>query len=456
MTVDHYWCEAALVDGAVAAGVAVEVEHGRFRAVTLDARPAPGVRRLHGLTIGGLANAHSHLFHRALRSRTQRDRGTFWTWRELMYRAAAALNPDIMFRLATATLAEMACAGVTTVGEFHYVHHQPDGTPYPDRDRMGEAILSAAADVGVRLTLLDTLYLHGGLDERGYQPITTGQRRFSDRSVERWIERVAGLPTAGSDQGGHSRPSRIGCAVHSVRAVDPGAITTLTEWARSEQAPLHAHVSEQVAENEACVAHHGRSPMAVLAAAGAVNQRFSAVHATHLDDRDVQLLADGGASVVMCPTTERDLGDGIGPSSELVAAGVPLAVGSDSHAVIDLLEECRAIELDERLRTRQRGHHGAADLLTAATVNGHRCLGWTDVGRIQVGDRADLVTISLRSRRTAGAARDGLLEAAVFAASAADVTNVVIDGAPVVARSAHTTVDVETALEASIVELMDP
>jgi formiminoglutamate deiminase len=445
--VTNYWCELALVDGRPQPSVAIEVVEGRFGAVVAGAEPPPDSIRLAGFTLPGLANAHSHAFHRALRSRTQAGRGTFWTWRDLMYRAAERLQPDTYHRLARAAFAEMAMAGITCVGEFHYVHHQPDGTPYANRNAMGEALVEAASEAGIRITLLDTLYLHGALTDAGYADPISAQRRFSDGTVDVWIERVASLGT--------TEGCRVGAAIHSVRAVDPDAIRAAACWAGDAGAVVHAHVSEQVAENEACLAHHGRSPTRVFADADALTDRFTAVHATHVTDDDVALLATAGSTVAMCPTTERDLGDGIGPTRAFTSAGVAMALGTDSHAVIDLFEEARALELDERLLSRERGVHTASDLMAMATIVGHRSLGWRDAGTIATGMRADLVTVSLRSVRTAGAVAGTASEAAVFAATAADVTDVIVDGRTVVADRVHCHLDVAAELQATITELID-
>ena len=441
---DAYWCEYALIGGVIEPSVRVTVEGGRFGSISVGVAHSATDRRLAGVTIPGLANAHSHAFHRALRSRTQRDGGTFWTWRELMYAAAERLDPDRYLRLARATFAEMVLAGITCVGEFHYLHHQPDGRPYDDPNEMGRALLAAATEAGLRITLLDTLYLHGGLRADGYRPPAGTQRRFTDGSAAAWIERVGALHD--------TDVARIGAAIHSVRAVDPLAMREVATWARSLNRPLHAHVSEQVAENEQCHGAHGGTPVSVLRDAGVFDTRFTAVHATHLTDGDVDALA--GSTVCMCPTTERDLGDGIGPIAALVTAGAELSLGTDSHAVIDLFEEARAVELDERLRSRQRGVHPAVSLLEAATTVGHRCLGWDDAGAIEVGRRADLVAVSTATPRLAGAGEAALREAVVFAAAAGDVTDVVIDGRQVVTDGRHAQVDVVAELGELIPELM--
>ena len=441
---DAYWCQYALVGDAVERSVRITVEGGRFRSVAAGVDPSRDDLRLSGVTLPGLANAHSHAFHRALRGRSQLHGGSFWTWRDLMYDAAGRIDPDLYLRLARAVFAEMVLAGVSCVGEFHYLHHRPDGGAYDDPNVMGAAVIAAAREAGLRITLLDTLYLHGGLAGAGYTPPEGAQRRFSDGSAASWAERVGVLQDTDT--------AHVGAAIHSVRAVDPRAIGEAAAWARASDRPLHAHVSEQPAENEQCQAAHGATPLDVLADAGALATRFTAVHATHLAPRDVTSVA--GATVCMCPTTERDLGDGIGPTLELVTAGTELSLGTDSQAVIDLFEEARAVELDERLRSGRRGVHPARSLLRAATVAGHRCLGWDDAGSIDVGHRADLVTVSLDTPRLAGVGAGALIEAIVFVAVASDVTDVVIDGRRVVSGGRHVGIDVVAELDELIPELM--
>jgi formiminoglutamate deiminase len=405
-----YLLERAWVDGAVRDGVLVEIEGGRFTSVTspADRRSAGDPVTIPGLTIPGLANCHSHAFHRALRGRTQRGRGTFWTWRDQMYDVAARLDPDTYLELATVTYREMVAAGITCVGEFHYLHHQPDGTPYDDPNEMGNALIEAARLAGLRITLLDTCYLSSGFGE----PPEGAQVRFSDGDVDSWVDRVNGIA--------HHDHARIAGAYHSVRAVP------LQQMKRHTTAPLHIHLSEQTAENEQCLAAYGMTPTQVFAEAGHLTDTDTLVHATHLTDDDVRRIGQAGTFTCFCPTTERDLGDGVGPSRALHEAGSPLTLGSDSHAVIDLFEEMRAVELDERLATQQRGHWTATDLIAAATETGHRSMGWADAGAIAVGQRADLVTIATDRVRTAGTGADE--QTAVFAAAAEDVTRVVVDG----------------------------
>ena len=435
-----YWCELAWLGGEDAEdGVLVEVEGERIASIETGVPFAPaGAQRLGGLTLPGFANAHSHAFHRALRGRTNSAGGSFWSWRERMYEVAGRLDPDSYFRLARATFAEMALAGITAVGEFHYLHHGPGGTPYENPNEIGMALIAAAREAGLRITLIDACYLHGGVAE----PLGEVQRRFSDGEAEAWATRVDGLED-GPD-------TRIGAAIHSMRAVDPKAAATIAAWAADLERPLHAHVSEQPAENEACLAAHGLTPTALLEEAGALGPRFTAVHATHLSDADIGALGSTGCSCCLCPTTERDLADGIGPAGSLRDAGAKLTLGTDSQAMIDMLEEARALELNERLASGERGRHTPAELLGAATVAGHSSIGWADAGTLAPGAFADLVTIRLDGVRTAGMGTEGALETAVFAATAADVESVVCGGRAVVAGGRHLRLDVAAELRESI------
>jgi formiminoglutamate deiminase len=393
------WCELAWLGGdEPAAGVLIEIDAGAITAVAAGTDRPPDAERLPGLTIPGLANAHSHAFQRALRGRTHAGTGSFWTWREQMYALAETITPDSYLPLARATFAEMARAGITVVGEFHYLH--------AGGNAMGEAVAQAAADVGVRLTLLDACYLRGGLES------------FRDRSADAWAARVSSL------RGGET--VRIGAAIHSVRAVDFESAKVVATWATEHGAPLHAHVSEQPAENEACLEENGLSPTMTLAEAGAVSPSFTAVHATHLTDNDVTLL--GFARVCLCPTTERDLADGIGPARTLREAGAKLCTGSDSQAFIDPFEEARAIELDERLATGVRGNHTPAQLLEAATAGGYESLGWPGGGRLAPGAPADLVVVGLDTITMQGTRPEDAVAATVFAAGPRDVRHVMVAG----------------------------
>ncbi|MEV4076252.1 formimidoylglutamate deiminase [Nonomuraea fuscirosea] len=433
-----YWCERAWLPEGVAGDVLVEIDGARITRV--EQGPPGDAERLPGLTVPGLANAHSHAFHRALRGLTQEGKGDFWTWRERMYEVAARLDPGSYQRLATAVYAEMALAGVTCVGEFHYLHHDRDGRPYPgDDNAMGHALVRAARAAGLRIALLDTCYVSGGIGA----PLAGPQLRFSDGDAERWAVRAERLQAAYDGQA----DVEIGAAIHSVRAVPPEQMQVVADFSHRHAAPLHMHVSEQRAENAACVERYAATPVQVLHERGALGPRSTAVHATHLTDVDIELLAQSGTYICMCPTTERDLADGIGPARTAADRGARITLGSDSHAVIDLFEEARAVELNERLASERRGHWRAADLLRAATAEGHTSLGFPDAGLLVPGAWADLVTLRLDSVRTAGAPD---LEAVVYAATAADVHSVVSGGRRVVADGRHVLGDVGRLLAEAI------
>jgi formiminoglutamate deiminase len=356
-----------------------------------------------------------------------------------MYGVAGRLDPGSYLALARAAYAEMALAGITCVGEFHYLHHPPGGGRYADPNAMSEALIQAAADAGIRLTLLDACYLTGGLDGSGHLPLDDVQLRFSDGDAEAWAARVAGLP---------ERPGlRIGAAVHSVRSVPAEQLSTIPRPGR----PLHVHLSEQPAENEACRAFHGCTPTRLLADRGLIDPGTTAVHATHLDDDDVRVLGTSGTTVCACPSTEADLADGVGPFRRLRDAGSPLCLGSDQHVLTDLLAEARLLEADQRLVSGKRGRFRPAELVEALTGAGHRALGWPDAGRLAPGQRADLVAVRLDSPRTAGCAPDQL----VMAAAAADVSTVIIDGRVVVSDGRHVLGDVGRLLADAISPLWE-
>ncbi len=447
----------------VLSDVLIEADGDRFTAITPGVAPgalAAGTVRLPGLTLPSLANAHSHAFHRALRGigprGAGRARGSFWTWREQMYEVAARLDPDSYLALARAVYAEMTLAGIGCVGEFHYLHHAPGGAPYADPNAMSKALVQAAAQAGLRMTLLDTCYLSGGLDRDGSSiPLAGPQLRFGDGTALEWVRRVGRLEV--DEHGLLQAGARVGAAIHSVRAVPPDQMAPVVAWTGHIGAPLHAHLSEQTAENDACLAAYRCTPAAVLYDAGVLGPRTTVVHATHLSSADLRLLGGTEVFACVCPTTEAELADGIGPFGALAAAGCRLTVGSDSQTVVDLFEETRRIEQYERLTSRERGTFGPEALGTAMTWDGHASLGWPEAGEIAPGSLADLVTVSLDSPRLAGvaglaavAAADGfagdeldlsVLQAVIFAATPADVRNVVIGGRDVVADGRHLLVD---------------
>ncbi|GAB3559627.1 formiminoglutamate deiminase [Actinopolyspora lacussalsi] len=436
-----YWCEWAWLQDGPGRDVLIETDGARITGVTPAVEPPPDTPRLRGLTLPGAANVHSHAFHRALRGRGAEQRGTFWTWRDRMYRVAERLDPDTYYRLALGVYAEMVLAGFTAVGEFHYLHHAPGGQRYDDPNAMSAALVAAAREAGIRLTLLDTCYLSSG-----FGPPPEGvQTRFSDDTADEWAQRVHGFD--GSHDG-----VILGAALHSVRAVPKAAMPVVREFARTRGVPLHVHLSEQRAENDACLAVHGRTPTQLLEEQGMLRTATTAVHATHPTAGDIARLGRSGAGVCLCPTTESDLADGTGPADELSVAGCPLSLGSDGHSVIDPFAEARAVESGMRLRSEVRGHFSPDELTMMATGTGHRALGWPDAGSIELGARADLVTLDLDSPRLAGVPP----RAAVTAATSGDVTDVVVDGRRVVREGVHQLVpDVAGTLRESTRELVE-
>ncbi|MBM4357674.1 MAG: formimidoylglutamate deiminase [Deltaproteobacteria bacterium] len=331
--------------------------------------------------VPALTTAHSHAFQRAMRGSAQRTSGPsddFWSWRGAMYALAGALTPESIHAIARVAYRELYGKGVRTVGEFHYVHHQADGTPYDDRLAMSDAVIEAARAEGLRIALLRVIYARAG---HGRSPEGV-QRRFADGSLdealadtEALLRRYAGAADV-----------RVGLAPHSVRAVPPPWLGELAAFAAHHALPLHMHVAEQPAEIEACLAETSRRPVELLAEAGMLSPRFVAVHATHLAAHEPALLGGAGAGVCLCPTTERDLGDGLPDVTALVEAGAVLSVGTDSHVVTAPLEDLRGVELGERLRTGKRvvvpfqGESPAEALWRIGSRNGARACGFDDDG----------------------------------------------------------------------------
>ncbi|UVJ39388.1 formimidoylglutamate deiminase [Arthrobacter sp. CJ23] len=430
-----FWCESALITvnggtGApeVAAGVRLETQDGRISNITTGVQPQQGDTKLLGITFPAAANAHSHAFHRVLRGRTHDGRGDFWVWREQMYRSASELTPEKYEKLATAVFAEMVVAGFSSVAEFHYVHHQLSGAPYAEPHAMELALVRAAMSAGIRLTLLDTLYLAGGIGT----PLSPEQARFGDAGVEAWLDRLSSLRTAIAKDYSPDLVS-VGAALHSVRAVPEEDLKVVARELPAD-IPLHIHLSEQPAENEACLEAYGTTPAGLLERHGLLSQRLSAVHATHLTHDDIALLGKAGATVVMCPSTEADLADGIGPARELSDAGAAIALGTDQHAVIDPWIEMRTLEHGERLGTGQRGRFSPQELLRAATDGAARSMATPIASSaLHIGAVCDLMVIDPASTRTAGSRPLQM----TFSATASDVTDVVIAGELLASQGVH-------------------
>lgn len=411
------------------ANMIISIEDGRIAALTpVDQFHAPVdalVEALPGVALlPGFVNTHSHVFQRALRGHTHRAlsrQDTFWTWRHAMYDEAQRLNPDSLYESSLRAYREMLAAGYTTVGEFHYVHHQPDGRPYAEPNAMSEAVLQAGLDAGIRVVLLMTAYAQAGFG----LPPEEGQRRFCDASVEAYLARVEAL---------RQRGVPIGVAPHSVRAVSESWLRAIADYSRAHDLPLHIHADEQVAEIEQCVAATGLRPIELLACCDALSPRTTVIHATHADEHELALLAQYSCTVCVCPTTEGDLGDGIAPYAELVARNIPLAIGADSNTRLDPIEELRWAEYTARMRYQRRrilipdepGSPGPL-LLTCGTQHGAAALN-IDAGAIASGKLADFVAIDLNSPSLTGWTGEDLLDVLFFGASSEVITGVWVGG----------------------------
>jgi len=395
--------------GHRAENVLIEVENGRISAIEERIPAPPDAIALKGWTVPGFANVHSHAFQRLLRGEIESGGGDFWEWRAQMYRFTE-WDPADYFKHARLLFREMLEAGITAVGEFHYLHGHGN--------ELGEALIDAAREEGIRITLIDACYLRGGMDGG---PLEAEQLAFSDGDADSWARRM--------DELKETNGARIAAAIHSVRAVDPESMRIVATYARERRMPLHIHLAEQAAEVEACLAVEGVTPTELLQREGILGPDLTAVHAIHLNERDIRLLGENEVSICACSTTERDLGDRVGPLGALQAAGCDLAVGSDSNAVVDMLEEARGLELDQRRATGRRVLHQPEDLLRASTVNGMRTLGW-ESGELRTGMLADFVTLD--------APRDLWREMSpsylIYGFSGRDVTNVVVGGETVVSR----------------------
>ena len=383
------------------------------------------------ITIPGLASVHSHAFQRAMRGRTQRkaqQAGSFWSWRGLMYQLVEKLDPDSMYAIAKLAYTEMALSGVTLVGEFHYVHHQNGGVPYANRTELADAVIRAATDVGIRICLIRTGYMRGGYQ----QEPTAGQLRFIDPNVDLILQDVESLQAKYAD---HPLVS-IGLAAHSIRTVPIEANTELADYATRHNLPFHMHVCEQRRELEECVAEHGITPIELLAKHGILNGRFVGVHGTHLSQSEINLLGEANAFINLCRTTERDLGDGLPRVSDLVAAGVRLNVGIDSHCGENAFEEMRAVENDERSRLEGRTVVGNADfLLDMGTRQGYAAVGLAEVWE------QDTVTLNRNHIAILGLPDERLVDGVIFNGVPSMVEQVEVNGEIIVEEGRVTSQD---------------
>ena len=367
--------------------------------------------------IPAMANAHSHAFQRALRGRAERlrgDRDDFWSWRTEMFALAGRLDPATMRVLARQAFAEMAAAGYGAVGEFHYVHHQPDGTPYEDRNAMARAVAEAALAAGLPIVLLAAAYHRNGWDGRDRPPLP-GQRRFCDPDVDTFLARVEELREWAAAVDGVD----VGVAAHSVRAVPRSWLEAIAEYADAHALVRHVHAHEQRRELEQCEAEHGCSPIALLEQTGFLGPRASVIHGIHVSGADIDSLARTGTFVVSCPTTEGNLGDGYLPAIAYRDAGVALAIGSDSQVRIDPFEEARELETGSRRERRLRTGllAGAGDLWAQLCRNGYLSLGLS-----ASAEHPETVEIDLEHPDLLGVSPDDLPLALVTCASAGVVT----------------------------------
>jgi formimidoylglutamate deiminase len=436
-----YRPELLYVDGKFVAGGELLVSSDGLvleRAERLDPASVEIVKMPGKALMPGFVNAHSHSFQRLIRGKAEsrvasgRD---FWSWRGTMYHAASRLDPQQVYDVARMAFLEMVLAGTTTVGEFHYLHNAPDGKPYDDPNLLGKQVIAAAESVGIRIVLLRTAYVRAGFE----LPPDSAQMRFYE-SGEAFLENMSALVKEASRDGGRVH---FGVAPHSIRAVPLGELREITEWARANGLPVHMHVAEQVAENTACVREYGSTPVDLLAVEKILGPDFTAVHGVHVTAEEIAMLARAGATVCSCPTTERNLGDGFVRADEMLAAGIRFALGSDSQAQIDPLEDARELEYHLRLLQQKRaildgvgGKALARHLFDSATVNGARALG-VSAGRLAAGEFADFVTVDLDDVSIAGNTAEGLLAALLFSMSRSAIRDVVVGGRFVLRDQRH-------------------
>jgi formimidoylglutamate deiminase len=386
----------------------------------------------------GFVNAHSHTFQRLIRGKSE-SRVTsghdFWSWRGTMYHAAAQLDPQDVYDVARMAFLEMLLSGTTTVGEFHYLHNAPGGRPYDDPNLLSNRVIAAAQSVGIRIVLLRSAYLRSGYG----LPPDPGQIRFFE-SAPQFLDNMDALR---KHYPADSADVRFGVAPHSLRAVPLRELKEIAAWTRERKLPLHMHVAEQVGENEACLREYGLTPVALLGREGLLAPTFTAVHAIHITANEIELLARANATVCSCPTTERNLGDGVIVADQVMREGIRIAFGSDSQAQIDPLEDARELEYHLRLERQQRAildqigeQTLASRLFDCATVNGARALG-VPAGDLNSGSSADFLTVDLNDVSIAGSSRNDLLPQAVFSLSRTAIRDVVVNGRWVIRDQRH-------------------
>ena len=433
--------ELLYADGKFQSGRAITCDNrGQIAATSSDASQPSQLKNR--AVFPGLVNSHSHAFQRVIRGRTEyrtsESRDSFWTWREMMYSAAQRLTPEDIYDASRMAFLEMALSGITSVGEFHYLHHAANGQPYEDPNLLAKEVVRAAQDVGLRIALLRVAYARSGF-ETDPNP---QQQRFIEVEPEVYLKNLDRLIA----DLGSSATTWAGMAPHSVRAVPLNYLRTIITFGNSRNLPIHMHVAEQPAEISACIAEYGRSPVALLATEGLLNEHFTAVHAIHVTPKAVAMMAQARALVCACPTTERNLGDGVVPVDLYFQNDVRVALGTDSHAQIDLLEDARELEYNLRLQkmeravlspeTNQTRSGLAARLFECATLRGAESIG-SPGGELRDGRAADFFTVDLDDPSIAGAAEDDLLASVVFSLSRTAVMDVYVGGQRIVEDGKH-------------------
>lgn len=386
-------------------------------------------------TVPALVNAHSHAFQRAMAGLTEalvNPEDSFWTWRELMYQFAGKIGPDELEAIAAQLYIELLKAGYTSVCEFHYLHHQPDGTPYADPAEMSRALIRAAARVGIRLVLLPTLYMTRGFDGG---PLAPRQQRFG-HSLDAYLRLVDSLRQVPGLQ--------VGMALHSLRAVPADAMQALLETDVAKTGPIHIHIAEQVAEVDECLERRGARPVAWLLDHAPVDTRWTLVHATHLSAAEITLLAASGANVAICPSTEANLGDGLFPLPEFLGQGGAFSIGTDSHVSTSVVEELRWLEYGQRLQRRRRNVAADANhpqvgrnLIERAYRGGMQAAGLVSIN--------DSVGVDANAVELVGAAAAEQLDAYVFAGNRNLIKDVTVDGRLVIENGQHAEQDAVAA-----------
>ena len=423
-------------DGRFLSGKQLDVDDaGR---VTVTARDPTPVDLKGKALLPGFVNAHSHSFQRLIRGRAESRAVSgkdFWSWRNTMYQAAAHLSPEEVYDVARMCFLEMVRTGITTVGEFHYLHNAPDGTPYDDPNLIARQVIAAAQSVGLRIVLLRSAYLRSG-----YQLLLDlGQRRFFE-NVDAFLSNIASLRASYPE---NAADVRFGVAPHSIRAVPLDELHEIVSWARSNSLPIHMHVAEQIAENVECQREYGYTPVELLAREELLGKDFVAVHAIHLSSEEIATFAKSQAIVCSCPTTERNLGDGIVRVDALMKLGVRHALGSDSQAQIDSLEDARQLDYHLRLVQQQRAVLDQIDyrpiaerLFDCATIHGAHALA-VESGSLRPGEYGDMVSIDLEDISVAGHTPDTLLPLIVFGANRTAIRDVVVNGKTILQDGHH-------------------